>query len=493
MLGEDMQDHRYTKTQLIDILDKVVDKTFGEVDTAHVFDKTIDNPKITGIAGDVVENSILGYPSDSYQAPDLNVDGNDVELKTTGIRKVSGQFVAKEPMSITAVSPEKITDEKFDTSNFWHKLEKMLIVYYHYNSKKPVPAAEYANFYIKGYDFHVFSDKDRQTLENDWKIVQKFIVSLNEQYGDNAPDQYPRISSEIRNQLMLIDTAPKWPHRPRFRLKRSTVSAMVQEHFGKKLESLNKTYSTYHDLDIELHDLTTKYHGKTIRELMNLLNIPINSEGDKTTVSKSIAEQIISRMFDAKSKKLNKIEDFNKLGIIAKSIVQTKKGTRTEDTKLFKINFDDLLNTNTPFEESDFYNYFNEQQFLCILFEEPNTNAGLLENKFLGFKRFMFSESFIDYDVKKTWSEIRDTIQQDKLVDVIKYNNDGSPKVNSKSQVVISAPNFPKSKTNKIFVRGSGSDSKSKPLVINGVQMYTQYIWIKGKVFLELLKTTEFI
>ena len=105
----------------------------------------------------------------------------------------------------------------------------------------------------------------------------------------------------------------------------------------------------------------------------------------------------------------------------------------------------------------------------------------------------MFSESFIDYDVKKTWSEIRDTIQQDKLVDVIKYNNDGSPKVNSKSQVVISAPNFPKSKTNKIFVRGSGSDSKSKPLVINGVQMYTQYIWIKGKVFLELLKTTEFI
>ena len=141
MLGEDMQDHKYTKMQLIDILDKVVNKTFGEVDTAHVFDKTIDNPKITGIAGDVVENSILGYPSDSYQAPDLNVDGNDVELKTTGIRKVSGQFVAKEPMSITAVSPEKITDEKFNTSNFWHKLEKMLIVYYHYNSKKQIGRA----------------------------------------------------------------------------------------------------------------------------------------------------------------------------------------------------------------------------------------------------------------------------------------------------------------------------------------------------------------
>lgn len=34
-------------------------KTLGEVDTNRVFDRTKANPKITGIAGDVIEQSVL--------------------------------------------------------------------------------------------------------------------------------------------------------------------------------------------------------------------------------------------------------------------------------------------------------------------------------------------------------------------------------------------------------------------------------------------------
>lgn len=78
--------HTFTRDQLVIILDHCLGKTLGEVDVKRVFDKTITNPKITGIAGMVIEQSVLGYPADSRQEPDLVVDGEYVGLKTTGIR-----------------------------------------------------------------------------------------------------------------------------------------------------------------------------------------------------------------------------------------------------------------------------------------------------------------------------------------------------------------------------------------------------------------------
>ena len=124
-------DHFFHRDELIQTFDACLNRTLGEVDKSHVFKRTILNPKITGIAGDVVEQSILGYPADTRQEPDLNVDGIKTELKTTGIRyskKERNKYEAKEPMSITAVSPDRIVAEVFEDSNFWHKLEHLLFV-----------------------------------------------------------------------------------------------------------------------------------------------------------------------------------------------------------------------------------------------------------------------------------------------------------------------------------------------------------------------------
>ena len=97
--------HFFHKEDLENILNGCVNKTLGEVDSNNVFEKTKIHPKITGIAGQVIEQSVLGYPPDTRQEPDLDVDGVKTELKTTGIRykKNKNEFVAKEPMSITAV------------------------------------------------------------------------------------------------------------------------------------------------------------------------------------------------------------------------------------------------------------------------------------------------------------------------------------------------------------------------------------------------------
>ncbi|WP_156576513.1 MutH/Sau3AI family endonuclease [Bacillus luti] len=491
--------HKFTRKELDKIFQNAVGNTLGDCDVNNVFAKTIKSPKITGIAGDVVEQSILGYPPDTDKKPDLIVDGIETELKTTGIRrpkknsrtkKMSNTiYEAKEPMSITAVSPESITDEEFETSSFWHKLEHLLLVYYHYDSPETVTAAEYAKFFIEGYHFHTFSDEDKEILKNDWLIVRDFIQHLKDTYEDPKAE-YPRISSELRKSLMLIDTAPKWPNPPRFRLKRTTVSTLVQKHFGDKFEKLDDTYLNFKELDNKLHNLTQKYKNKTVRELMKQFNILPTKKG---SAPNSISEQIIVKMFGGTAKKLSKIELFNKIGIVPKSIVQTTKGCHTEDVKFCKINFEEWTDQKIQFDESFVYNYFHETQFLFIIFEEPSAKSPLLDNKFLGFKRLSIDDTIIENALKPVWEQVRYLINNDKLEEIIDLDKNNEPIINKRSNTVKTLINFPKSTENSFFIRGTGSDASKKPLVINGISMYQQQLWLRGDVIVSMLKNIDFI
>ncbi len=50
-----------------------------------VFGTFAGKRKVTGIAGDVIEQSVLGYKANSKQGPDILADGVPTELKVTGI------------------------------------------------------------------------------------------------------------------------------------------------------------------------------------------------------------------------------------------------------------------------------------------------------------------------------------------------------------------------------------------------------------------------
>lgn len=497
--------HPFKFNELSKLLTSVVGKTLGEVDTNNVFKRTLEKPKITGIAGDVIEQSVLGYPADSTSEPDLLVDGIPTELKTTGIRikEKNGKrvYTAKEPMSVTAVSINHIvTENEFEQSRFWKKLENLLLVYYHYSSSKTVPAAEYANFKIEGFQFHQFSLEDQEILKNDWTIVRDFIRMLQQEYDDPTKEYY-RISSELRKHLMLIDTAPKFPNSPRFRLKRPTLDTIVDKHFGDNLERLESSFSSFKEIDLKLNNLTRKYKGKNIQELINIFNIPfqLNKRDD---VNKNISEQIIVRMLGGKAKKLSRIELFSKVGLVPKTIVLSPNGARTEDMKLFPIDFDEWARLDyesasgtAPIEFSDsfIYNYFSEHQFICIVFKESSNGDKLLHNEFIGFKRLVFEEEFINTTVKEIWSIIRDLILNNRLKETIVYNKYGNPIINPKTNTLRTTLNFPKSKDYDVFVRGSGIDASNKPMKINGISMYNQYIWIKGSKMVALLNDIDFL
>lgn len=493
------ENRTFTKEEIHNILEEVVNKTLGEADRNNIFAKTAKHPKITGIAGDVVEESILEYPSDNRQEADIIVDGIPVEVKTTGIRNKSkknqvNKFDAKEPMSVTAVSPEKIVYEKFLQSSFWHKLEHMLLIYYLYDSKTTVPAAGYANFPIKGYQFHEFNEDEEETLRKDWETVRDFIDTLQQNYSV-PEDEYPRISSELRPHLMMIDTSPKWPNRPRFRLKRATVTTIVQQYFGKKFEQLDDAITSYKELEERLSQFTDLYKGKTVKELLHIFDIPVKLN-KKKDVSKNVTEQIVTSMFGAESKKMSGIEVFSEIGLISKTITITIEGYRTEDTKLDPIDFTEWKDEKIEFVNSSIYEYFSQNQFMFPIFEEQARDDKLLNNKFLGFKRLLFSDEFIDQEVHRTWSDTRELLLTGKLKEtVVRYKsgeNKGQPIINA-SGTVRTSINFPKTKDYPVFIRGTGRDASDKTEVVNDIEMYRQNFWIKGAWITDRLSELDYI
>lgn len=151
----------------------------------------------------------------------------------------------------------------------------------------------------------------------------------------------------------------------------------------------------YFDIDCNLYFRFLYYCCIDSNDIFNIKVKDINK------LDKAIFEQIVVKMFGGNSKKLNKIELFKKVGLIAKTNVLSLKGGRTEDTKLFAKDFDEFLDKEKRFEESNTYDCFTNHQFLCIMFEEKDDKQEFKINKFIGFKRLNFTIDFIETEVRK--------------------------------------------------------------------------------------------
>lgn len=477
---------RISKANLVTLLNAIVGKAFGEFDSANALASSAKNK---GRLGNVLEQSVIGYPANPDQRPDLLVDGVPTELKVTGLiaspRSKRG-WRAKEPMSITAVSPNEIIGEEFYTSAFWEKAEHLLIIYYLYvRPGKGVKFAQYATFEVKGYDFHVWTELDIERLKNDWTQIRDFVRHALQ--GDRE-ELLPQLSTLINPELLYLDTAPKYPHSPRFRFKNSFVTAIAASHFGSQgIDSPRIT--SMGDLDRSLNFMRLRYGGRTIRDIAADMHIPLAGNGRE---AKSLTEMILVRLFSKKAGKVSSIELFSKSSITCCNVTLTTKGKRTEDLKLEPtLDFDDLLDREATFEDSSLGSLFIDTTIICAVYEEAPGETDRTNNRFLGFKRLWLGE--LEEDARKLWQDIRNIVFSDKLIDMPVLDSRGNQRIAPKTQMPMSAPNWPKSKDGTLFLRGSGRDASDKTLVINGVRMYRQNIWVKGTWVARQLGSYEYI
>lgn len=506
-------DRKFTRDFVYNLLEAVKGKTLGEVDKSHQFARTINSGKITGIAGDVIEQSVFGYNRDSDQECDIEIDGVLTELKTSGVRipkrnlshaagktgeEYNIHFQAKEGISITGVTFEPTIQTDFDTSHFWEKAEHLLIVIYEYKSYEVVPAAGYAEFPIIDYIFNTFSPNEKSQLQSDWEIVRDYLKKIYTAYPDQSTRnaQLVGFTHILRPNLLLIELVPGFKRKksgsyqkPRYRLKKTFVDYIIRGHFDKSRTAneiaLKESFSSFAELDARCHVLTLKHRGKSIAELRETFGI--------ASGAKDIASKCVIRMFGTDCSKLNQISDFTKAGIIAKTITVTPCGGRTEDMKLKHVDFQEWADRDVDFEDSDVYNYFCEHSFLCPVFCEHDPNDPD-KTVFEGFKRFAFDEAFIDNEVRRTWMDSRRLIHSDKLEWEYVYDKNGTRREN-RSGSYMGAPNLPKSSEYVVFFRGGAdvSTEKTRTEYVNGIRMLPQFIWLKGSFIAKKLQEIPFI
>lgn len=481
-----MSEHIYTRIDVETRFKAIKGKLLGEVDTAGYIKSHIGDKVVKGCIGNAIELSVLGYEPDPKQEPDLIIDGVKTELKATGIRqkKRPVEYAAKEPMSITACSLDKIHLEVFDDSAFWHKLAHMLLLYYHYNVKS-AKMVDYLNFPVIGYQFFEFNEKDKEILRADWHVVHDFVIECNTK-GIDVAEGWKANSTRLRHQMTYTDTAPKYP--PRFRLKASIVTYIFRHKFANDLSELPDKYEHgISDVDVKCHSLAASYVGKTVHELSSIFGVKISKK-------KQFAEPLIIAMFGGNATKMHNIETFQKYSCVGKAITISNRKKRTEDVKFCPINFDEFCDPNIEFEDSEVYSYFSEHQFYFVVFQEPSAKADLQKNVFLGFKRLTFDSDFLDVRLRAYWNSIRELVWNNELKDVPKINKKtGKPIWNKKSQTWSTAPNLPKSKDSMIFCRGTGTDAGRKTECVNGVRMYHQDVWVRGTDIVNMLAKEEFI
>ena len=478
-------DRVFTRAKIDDILNRARGLTLGQADKLGLIDKAmIANPNKVqkGIAGDVIELSVLGCKKrDPKQSPDVLIDNVLTELKTTGViqGKKTDAFKAKEPITITNISPD-ITKETFETSPFYHKLEHLLFVFYHYNCSTTAQCSEdYKLFPIMGHMFWQVPSDSLEKLKQDWQVIKEF--------AEKHSFQEETERHEMRKQLMHIDYSS--PNEPRFRLKQAFATTIVESFFQlTSLETLPQRISTFDDFDKKCRAFTQLYGGKSLGEISKSLGISIRG--------KDQCQRLVIKMFGGQAKSINQIKDFKELGIVAKTLILTSSGKRTEDMKMFNVDFQEWLNPSTAFSEemdednaliggySDIYSFFNESQFLFIVFQEsekPERGEMFPLNGciFKGFKRYNFKDGFINTSVYRAWTDSRELV------------------FNKQLKEINGAPNFPKAKDGLVFFRGSGFNSlDKKPYLTDwGIdfRMYSQWVWVKGKYIVDELAEIPFL
>lgn len=543
------EDRKFTKAQVLELLTEAIGKTLGDVDKSKQFDRTIGKSKITGIAGDVIEQSVFGYKKDAKQECDIEIDGVLTELKTTGIRipkselkKVQGKtgdlykshYGAKEGISITGVTFAPTIQLDFLTSHFWEKSERILLVFYEYNSYESVPASEYAKFPIIDYCYNTFSIEDRDKLCKDWEVVRDYLKPIYDKYTDEEERNSKLVGFThiLRNKLIYIELVPSFKkldsgsyQKPRYRLKKPFVDYIVKGHFRKtrkcfeidlkekgpkkykvvKEPGFSKTFNSFAELDARCHELNNRYKGHTLAQLKEELGI------ETAITTKDFSAKCILKMFEANCKRLNQISEFTKAGIVCKTIAITPDGKRTEDMKLQHIDFDEWRQEDMDFSESEVFIYFWEHCFLFPVFCERGDMASQRKKEtsdeykariereapkttFEGFKRFFFDEEFIETDVRKTWDDSRELIHNEKLIWEYEIDKKGNRKKN-KSGSYKGAPNFPKSKEYNVFFRGGSDNSReeARSEIVNGVHMLPQFFWLKGTYIADKLQTINYL
>jgi DNA mismatch repair protein MutH len=404
-----------------------------------------------GNFGQVLEKFYFGYEPNSNAEADFAKIG--MELKSSPLKKLrNDEYRSKERLVLNIINYVNVVNQNFETSDFFKKNASILLVFYLHNTDYDI-----LDYLIKLVDEWCFSSTDLEIIKKDWELINQKIIDGKAHELSEGDTFYLGActkganASSVRKQPFSKIAAKQRAYSFKQGYVNHIIASISKESkgiYGKLIP--NAKVAKEHTIEEIVCSKFALFYGKTQEEIINILQIKINTKakGFYATLTKAILGIELDK----------EIEEFKKAEIIVKTVRLKQNDLPKEDVSFPNFKYEEIVNSD--WENSDFKNIL-EHKFLFVFFKFEKDRLILKKVKFWNMP---YSDLI---EAEKVWLKTKEIVAKGKIVREVKINNKGKE---------IRFTNFPNKKFNSIsHVRPHAKDSSDVyplPVVDQLTQQY---------------------
>ena len=404
-----------------------------------------------GNFGQVLEKYYFGYDPNSNAEADFAQIG--MELKSSPLKKLrNDEYRSKERLVLNIINYVNVVNQNFETSDFFKKNASILLVFYLHNTHYDI-----LDYLIKLVDEWCFSSTDLEIIKKDWELINQKIIDGKAHELSEGDTFYLGActkganASSVRKQPFSKIAAKQRAYSFKQGYVNHIIASISKESegiYGKLIP--NAKVAKEHTIEEIVYSKFAPFYGKTQEEIINILQIKINTKAKGFYAS--LTKAILGIELD------KEIEEFNKAEIIVKTVRLKQNNLPKEDISFPNFKYEEIVNSD--WESSDFKNIL-EHKFLFVFFKFEKERLILKKVKFWNMP---YSDLI---EVEKVWLKTKEIVTDGNIVKEVKVNNNGQE---------IRFTNFPNKKFNSIsHVRPhakNSSDVYPLPVVDQLTQKY---------------------
>lgn len=313
-----------------------------------------------GRLGHLVEEYYFGYRPNNSPEPDFPKAG--LELKVTGLKSIPPKPIrAKERLVLNMINFHDILNETFETSSFFKKCQKILILCYLYdNSKIEVDQVFTENQFI----FRLV-EQDLQIIRRDWETIQTKVrdgLAHEISEGDTFFLKANRKGAGGNRDLANQPNSPIKANRRSWSFNSGYLTSLIEsaDPSGGSLE-----ISGHETFEQATSRRISKHIGKSSQELFAQFGLAKNG----VKLSKSVRYDVLVKILSDGG---SSVKELQRAGIRLKTI-RLKPTGRTRESMSFQ-SFDYVEIVNQDWDDSDFSNAL-EDKFLFAVFQEDEAGC----------------------------------------------------------------------------------------------------------------------
>ena len=318
-----------------------------------------------GSFGDAVESHYFLIDNNSDSAPDFKEVG--LELKTTPLKRTKdNRLVSKERLVLGMIDYMEVVNETFETSHLVEKAEDILLISYLW--EPDVDPLDYRIAIVEVVNLKNLPVGDLAQIKDDWETVVRKVREgrAHEIFGSDtmyleACTKAATSKDRRKQPFSSVEAKPRaWA------FKGSFMTAM-SNRIIEKMQAIERSADEAGMTLLELvRSRFSLYIGLTEEELGKRFGYIADGKPKPKNLCALVTRQILGVAADAK------IEEFEKAGIVPKTMRIKRNGTPKESMSFPHFDYFELAET--PFEDSDFASYM-EQKYLFVVYREDEAGA----------------------------------------------------------------------------------------------------------------------